>query len=137
MARGSSPKLQGVEDGTFKKPNSKHSVDDQLTSHSGAQVRSSIFPSRLPPLTIEFSDSYKEWCMRNGKHSTPTYPDVDWNASLIWKMRMELDFQWDILEDEVAEIFGKLSDNLGLELTWLRDDTVMRKPFLLVQCSRD
>lgn len=75
--------------------------------------------------------------MRNGKHSTPTYPDVDWNASLIWKMRMELDFQWDILEDEVAEIFGKLSDNLGLELTWLRDDTVMRKPFLLVQCSRD
>jgi hypothetical protein len=44
----------------------------------------------------------------NGRHETPRRGFVDWNAELIWKMRMELDYQWEILEDEIPDVFQKL-----------------------------
>ena len=39
---------------------------------------------------------------------------------------MELEFQWDILEDEIPVIFKKLSDNISQEFTWLKEDSIMR-----------
>jgi hypothetical protein len=43
-----------------------------------------------------------------GEHQTPKRPYVNWNAELIWKMRTELAFQWDILEEEIPRVFEQL-----------------------------
>jgi hypothetical protein len=51
---------------------------------------------------------YNAWCINNGHHSTPKRPREDWNAKIIWKMRSELDYQWDLVEDEISEVFSQL-----------------------------
>ncbi|EON64079.1 hypothetical protein W97_03309 [Coniosporium apollinis CBS 100218] len=51
---------------------------------------------------------YNAWCQNNGNHSTDKLDHVCWNAELIWKMRMELDLEWDILEEEIPDIFDDL-----------------------------
>lgn len=33
---------------------------------------------------------------------------MDWNAKIIWKMRTELEFQWDLVEEEIPTVFGNL-----------------------------
>ena len=81
-----------------------------------------------------FPDSYNMWCRHNGKHSTTTHKDVDWNAQIIWQMRMELAFQWEILQEEIPTLFKKLTENLSKELTWLKDDTILRKYLQLQTC---
>lgn len=43
--------------------------------------------------------------MHNGHWQTSRLGAVDWNAKIIWKMRTELDFQWDLLEDDVSPMF--------------------------------
>jgi hypothetical protein len=72
-------------------------------------------------------DSYNAWCRRNGKHSTSAHPNVDWNAQIIQKMRMEVAFEWDILEEEIPTLFGKLTKDVCTEFTWFKEDTVLRK----------
>lgn len=74
-----------------------------------------------------FLDSYNAWCRRNGKHSTPTHGKVDWNSLIIWKMRVDLGYQWGIVEEEIPTVFEKLIENLSRELTWFKDDTIMGK----------
>lgn len=32
----------------------------------------------------------------------------NWNAKIIWKMRMELEGQWDLVEEEVSDVFAAL-----------------------------
>ncbi|KAM0272239.1 hypothetical protein ACHAQH_008760 [Verticillium albo-atrum] len=71
-------------------------------------------------------DSYNAWCRHNGKYSTPVHENIDWNSQIIWKMRMELAFQWEIVEEEVPAVFAKLTEDLSKELTWLKDDTIMQ-----------
>ncbi|KAK4235702.1 hypothetical protein C8A03DRAFT_46215 [Achaetomium macrosporum] len=51
---------------------------------------------------------YDAWCRNNGHHSTAKRGRVDWNAKIIWKLRTELDFQWDIVAEEINTVFGKL-----------------------------
>lgn len=51
---------------------------------------------------------YNAWCHRNGCHSTLNRPHQDWNADIIWKMRTELAWQWDILVDDVPDAFQHL-----------------------------
>lgn len=41
---------------------------------------------------------------------------VNWNQELIWKMRSELEYQWDILDDEVPRVFEELLETLRSEL---------------------
>lgn len=53
---------------------------------------------------------YRAWCRNNGNHQTAGRDHEDWNAKIIWKMRMELEYQWDLVEDEVPEVFSVLLD---------------------------
>ncbi|KAJ9136605.1 Ras GTPase family protein [Pleurostoma richardsiae] len=55
---------------------------------------------------------YKAWCLNNGDHETAKRGRVDWNAKIIWKMRTELEFQWDIVEEEISSLFGDLLTKL-------------------------
>ncbi|RYP86399.1 hypothetical protein DL770_004904 [Monosporascus sp. CRB-9-2] len=56
-----------------------------------------------------------------GNHETPSRPREDWNAKIIWKMRMELDYQWDLVEDEIPSLFESLLDIIKSELGYLKD----------------
>ncbi|EFQ96945.1 hypothetical protein MGYG_08870 [Nannizzia gypsea CBS 118893] len=51
---------------------------------------------------------YNAWCIKNGDHCTPRRGRVNWNNELIWKMRIELESQWELLEEEVPTTFKKL-----------------------------
>jgi hypothetical protein len=51
---------------------------------------------------------YDAWCRNNGHHSTAKRDRVDWNAKIVWKLRAELDFQWDIVGGEIDTVFGEL-----------------------------
>lgn len=53
---------------------------------------------------------YRAWCRNNGDHQTAGRDHEDWNAKIIWKMRMELEYQWDLVEDEAPEVFSILLD---------------------------
>jgi hypothetical protein len=44
---------------------------------------------------------------------------VDWNAELIWKMRMELAFQWELVEDEIPDVFRNLLGVIKAPLLFL------------------
>jgi len=59
-------------------------------------------------LLIFFLAQYKAWCRHNGEYSTKLRGAVNWNQDIIWKMRSELDYQWDILEEEIPEVFDSL-----------------------------
>ncbi|KAH7190559.1 hypothetical protein BKA60DRAFT_626321 [Fusarium oxysporum] len=49
---------------------------------------------------------YNAWCLNYGDHQTPKRGRENWNAKIIWKMRMELEGQWDIVEEEVTDVFS-------------------------------
>ncbi|KAK3291871.1 uncharacterized protein B0H64DRAFT_242135 [Chaetomium fimeti] len=50
---------------------------------------------------------YSAWCGNNGKYSTRLLT-ADWNAQIIWKMRMELAYQWEIVIEEIDALFNTL-----------------------------
>ena len=45
---------------------------------------------------------------------------MDWNAELIWKMRMELAYQWDLVEDEIKDVFQTLLPTVNAQLQYLK-----------------
>lgn len=55
---------------------------------------------------------YNAWCRNNGNHSTPKRGHQDWNREIVWKMRSDLGFQWELVEDEVSDVFGPLLESV-------------------------
>ena len=55
---------------------------------------------------------YNAWCLNHGDHATAKRGHVNWNSELIWKMRMELAFQWGLVEDEIPIVFEKLLQSI-------------------------
>jgi hypothetical protein len=66
-------------------------------------------------------NTYNVFCGRDGDHSTPAQGYVNWNQELIWKMRTELELQWEILEEEMVEELRTLEELLITELNDLKD----------------
>jgi hypothetical protein len=58
--------------------------------------------------------------MHEGDNSTPKRKHVNWNSELLWKMRMELAYQWDMLEDEVQVVFEKLMGVVRGDLLYMK-----------------
>ena len=44
----------------------------------------------------------------------------NWNSKIIWKMRMELECQWDLVEEEVSDVFTQLLDAMKKSLESLK-----------------
>ena len=63
---------------------------------------------------------YNAWCKNNGNHKTQL-KGSNWNAELIWKMKMELEYQWDLLEEDIPSMFEKLLDSIKDRLANLQD----------------
>ena len=51
---------------------------------------------------------YNAWCRNNGDYETSKRGAVNWNQELIWKMRSELDYPWDIIEEDCPQVFEEL-----------------------------
>ena len=66
--------------------------------------------------------TYQAWCRNHGDYRTPAQPHVNWNAELIWKMRTELAYQWDILETEVQDTFRDLLSSVNSSLLELKQN---------------
>ncbi|KAL8365133.1 hypothetical protein RB595_004106 [Gaeumannomyces hyphopodioides] len=64
---------------------------------------------------------YNAWCLNNGHHATRKMSRQDWNAQILWKMRMELDYAWGIVEDEANEVFDAFLKAATTQLGGLRD----------------
>ena len=62
---------------------------------------------------------YSAWCGNNGNYSTRKRT-TDWNAEIIWKMRAELAFQWEIVTDEIDIIFNTLLAAIEAQFDELR-----------------
>ncbi|KAI1870179.1 hypothetical protein JX265_006349 [Neoarthrinium moseri] len=64
---------------------------------------------------------YYAFCLNNGHHVTSMREREDWNAKILWKMRMELEYQWDLVEDELPQLFTSVMDTVRIELVYLKD----------------
>jgi hypothetical protein len=62
--------------------------------------------------TNHFTAQYNAWCLNNGVHETLKRGHENWNAKIIWKMRMELEGQWDLVEEEVSDVFAALLNDV-------------------------
>lgn len=76
------------------------------------------FGSRVLTPTC-FVAQYNAWCLKNGDHKTPK-KKVNWNRELIWKMRTELEYQWDLLEEIIPDTFKELLDSVISHLRSLK-----------------
>jgi hypothetical protein len=58
--------------------------------------------------------------LQNGNHSTLNRKHVNWNANLIWKMRMETEFAWELVLDEVHVVFERLKSTVTASLEYIK-----------------
>lgn len=77
---------------------------------------------------------YNAWCRHDGSHYTEKRGEVNWNAELIWKMRMEMAFQWDILEESIPQLFQDLLQSARAPLLALQSE--MRGMFVKIGLLR-
>ncbi|KFY95308.1 hypothetical protein V500_02839 [Pseudogymnoascus sp. VKM F-4518 (FW-2643)] len=84
-------------------------VDDGKAETLSAVVQfKSEFQDTFRELILTLLAQYNAWCRHDGYYHTERRGDVNWNAELIWKMRMEMEYQWEILEEEIPTQFKKL-----------------------------
>jgi hypothetical protein len=60
---------------------------------------------------------HSQFCLNYGKGTRISGKYVNWNSEIIWKMRTELDFQWDLLEEEIPKVLTALQ---ALSITTFR-----------------
>ena len=68
----------------------------------------------------DFTAQYNAWCLNNGDHQTLKRGHENWNSKIIWKMRMELECQWDLVEEEVSDVFTQLLEAIKKRLNSLK-----------------
>jgi hypothetical protein len=51
---------------------------------------------------------HSQFCLNYGKGTRISGKHINWNSEIIWKMRTELDFQWDLLEEEIPKVLTAL-----------------------------
>ncbi|KAJ3547834.1 hypothetical protein NM208_g1316 [Fusarium decemcellulare] len=83
--------------------------------------------SKLEPIPYHTEDAtndcvaaqYNAWRRNNDNRQTMKRGQENWNARIIWKMRMELEGQWDLVEEEVSDDFlAMLRGAKSLLETW-------------------
>jgi hypothetical protein len=76
---------------------------------------------------------YNAWCLNNGVHETLKRGHENWNAKIIWKMRMELEGQWDLVEEEVSDVFAALLNGVKSRLESFKSSLYDSLPQLRVE----
>lgn len=72
---------------------------------------------------MEYTDSraaqYNAWCRNNGIWKTAS-KNENWNQHLLWKPKMELALQWEILEEQIAMAFDSLDAEILIHIDDLK-----------------
>ncbi|RYP02574.1 hypothetical protein DL764_005748 [Monosporascus ibericus] len=98
-----------------------HCLKEQILDFLGIEEKSGMGKGGSRRRRTLASLQYYAWCLNKGNHETPSRSREDWNAKIIWKMRMELDYQWDLVEEEIPSLFESLLDTVKSELGYLKD----------------
>ncbi len=53
---------------------------------------------------------------------------MDWNANIIWKMRTELEFQWELVQEEIPTLFGGLLTEVKSLLAGVKETLLGKAP---------
>ncbi|CAG7563209.1 unnamed protein product, partial [Fusarium equiseti] len=113
---------------------------DQAASKEGRKWTSwhwCTAPTSSTRNSNDVAAQYNAWCLNNGDHQTMKRGHENWNAKIIWKMRMELEGQWDLVEEEVSDVFTELLEAMKNRLdslkTSLRDSLPRRLADPIVQ----
>ena len=62
--------------------------------------------------SFDYLVQYNAWCLKDGNHSTPKRNAQDWNATIIWMMKAELDCPWNIVQEDIPDQFSALSGSI-------------------------
>ncbi len=76
---------------------------------------------------------YNAWCRNDGNHSTLNRGHVDWNADIIWKMRTELELEWDIVQGEISTLFAGLLTEIKSLLGGLKETLLGKRRSLVLR----
>jgi hypothetical protein len=78
---------------------------------------------------------YNAWCRRNGDHYTKLRGAVNWNQDLIWKMKSELELQWELVEEEVTRVLDELLEDLKTKVTDLQTSLEGMCPYFHIRLT--
>ncbi|KAI1057394.1 hypothetical protein LB507_011543 [Fusarium sp. FIESC RH6] len=106
--------IQGQRDEHWDRAASKEGL--QWTSWHWSKTPTSSLLRKPNDLTAQ----YNAWCLNNGDHQTMKRGHENWNSKIIWKMRMELECQWDLVEEEVSDVFTQLLEAIKKSLESLK-----------------
>ncbi|CAG9951905.1 unnamed protein product [Clonostachys rosea f. rosea IK726] len=100
--------------------------DDQIMKLSDNRHAEWMFAAenevcRLTKIEWHWSQ-FNAWCLHDGNHETDGREREDWNAKIIWKMRSELEYQWEVLEQERSEVFSTLLGTVSTLLVSLKSN---------------
>ena len=76
----------------------------------------------MPPILTTLAEGVESesWCRNDGDYETE-HRRENWNARIIWKMRTDLAFQWDLVEEDIPELYGALTESVRTALADLKD----------------
>ena len=66
--------------------------------------------------------SYDAFVRNDGTHTTPKVGHRRWNNEMLWKMREELQFSWNLIEEEIPGEFKKLKEKITSKINEFADD---------------
>ena len=91
--------------------------------------------SKVKWTLIIYAAQYDAWCRNNGTHSTQKRGHVRWNAQLMWKSKSEQDYEWEVLQDEIPNIFDDLKQSIEHSLSYFKSfvDSKANFPILSVR----
>lgn len=63
--------------------------------------------------------SYKAFVRNDGTHTTAAVGHRRWNNEMLWKMREELQFSWNLVEEEILAEFQELKERIKAQINEL------------------
>ncbi|KFY06936.1 hypothetical protein V492_07602 [Pseudogymnoascus sp. VKM F-4246] len=111
------PAEAGLDESMFLAVNNGKTEALRAVSRSKSE-----FKETFRELVLTLLAQYNAWCRHDGCHYTEKRGNVNWNAELIWKMRMEMAFQWETLEEDIPTLFKNLLQSAQAPLRALQSE---------------
>ncbi|CAK7218513.1 hypothetical protein SEUCBS140593_003572 [Sporothrix eucalyptigena] len=70
---------------------------------------------------MTYFSHYNAWCLNNGEHSAPKKDYTNWNAKINWKMRSEIEYPWDLVEELTQSHFDEFEQALSGRLMKIKE----------------
>ncbi|CAK7201808.1 hypothetical protein SEUCBS139899_004523 [Sporothrix eucalyptigena] len=70
---------------------------------------------------MTYFSHYNAWCLNNGEHSAPKKDYTNWNAKINWKMRSEIEYPWDLVEELTQSHFDEFEQAVSGRLMKIKE----------------